>query len=59
MKTVSALILLVAASLSMAVLSYDGKSYPRNPSMPPARKTTAVRGDVIIANTEDSVPLYD
>jgi hypothetical protein len=42
-----------------AVLSFNGESYPRNPSLPPARKTTAVRGEVIIANTEESVPLYD
>lgn len=43
-----------------AVLSFDGNTYPKNPSIPPALKTTAVpRGRVIIANTADSVPLYD
>jgi hypothetical protein len=42
-----------------AVLSFNGKTYPRNPSLPPARKATAVDGKVIIANTEGSVPLYD
>jgi hypothetical protein len=42
-----------------AVLSFHGKSYPSNPSVPPARKSTAVRGKVIIATTQDSVPLYD
>ncbi len=42
-----------------AVLSFNGKSYPGNPSMPPAKKAAAVRGKVIIANTEESVPLYD
>jgi hypothetical protein len=42
-----------------AVLSFNGKSYPGNPSMPPAQKAAVVRGKVIIANTEDSVPLYD
>jgi hypothetical protein len=41
-----------------AVLSFDGKSYPSNPSMPPAQKVTAARGKVIIATTENSVPLY-
>jgi hypothetical protein len=42
-----------------AVLSFNGESYPRNPSVPPARKTSVVRGKVIIANTDGSVPLYD
>lgn len=42
-----------------AVLSFDGKRYPTNPSMPPARKTNTIRGKVIVANTEESVPLYD
>ena len=42
-----------------AVLSFDGKRYPRNPSMRPARKAVAVRGKVIIANTKESLPLYD
>jgi hypothetical protein len=42
-----------------AVLSFNGKNYPRNPSLPPARKAPAVLGNVIIANTEGSVPLYD
>ncbi len=42
-----------------AVLSFNGKSYPSNPSMPPARKATSVRGKVIIATTQDSVLLYD
>jgi hypothetical protein len=42
-----------------AVLSFNGESYPRNPSVPPARKTFSVQGKVIIASTEGSVPLYD
>jgi hypothetical protein len=42
-----------------AVLSFNGESYPRNPSVPPARKISAVQGKVIIASTEGSVPLYD
>jgi hypothetical protein len=42
-----------------AVLSFNGESYPGNPSLPPAQKVTVVQGKVIIANTEGSVPLYD
>lgn len=42
-----------------AVLSFNGKSYPRNPSMPPAQKATATRGRVIIGSTQNSVSLYD
>lgn len=42
-----------------AVLSFDGKGYPSNPSMPPARQVAAARGKVIIATTENSVPLYN
>jgi hypothetical protein len=42
-----------------AVLSFDGGKYPSNPSMPPARKATAVQGKVIMADTKSSVPLYD
>ena len=42
-----------------AVLSFNGKGYPQNPSMPPARKAATIRGKVIIASSEDGVPLYD
>jgi len=42
-----------------AVLSFDGKSYPGNPSVPPARQAAVARGRVIIANLNESVPLYD
>lgn len=42
-----------------AVLSFNGTSYPRNPSMPPARKVSAAEGKVLIATTDNSVPLYD
>ena len=42
-----------------AVLSFNGKSYPSNPSMPPARKATTTGGQVIIATIERSVALYD
>ena len=41
------------------VLSFDGKSYPDNPSMLPARKAIAISGKVIIPTTNGSVPLYD
>lgn len=42
-----------------AVLSFNGKRYPGNPSLPPARKTHLAQGKVIIATTEGSVPLYE
>ena len=42
-----------------AVLSFDGEKYPSNPTVPPARKATAVGGKVIMANTDGGVPLYD
>jgi len=42
-----------------AVLSFNGENYPRNPSLPPARKAAAVQGKVIIANNEGSIFLYN
>jgi hypothetical protein len=42
-----------------AALSFNGESYPGNPSIPPARKAPAIQGKVIIASTQDSVPLYN
>lgn len=42
-----------------AVLSFNGKKYPGNPSVSPARKSAHVRGRVLIAGTEGSVALYD
>jgi hypothetical protein len=42
-----------------AVLSFNGASYPGNPSLPPAREVSGAQGKVIIASTEGSVPLYD
>jgi hypothetical protein len=42
-----------------AVFSFDGEKYPSNPTVPPARKATAVQGKVIMADTKGSVPLYD
>lgn len=42
-----------------AVLSFNGKSYPSNPSLPPARRVSAPQGKVIIATTGNSLPLYE
>lgn len=42
-----------------AVLSFNGKRYPGNPSVSPVRKTDIVLGKVIIANADGSIPLYD
>lgn len=41
-----------------AVLSFDGKKYPSNPTMPPARRVTAFEGKVVMASTDGSVLLY-
>ncbi|QNI31356.1 hypothetical protein H7849_20065 [Alloacidobacterium dinghuense] len=42
-----------------AVLSFNGERYHSNPSLPPARKPTAVQGKIIISSTDESVPLYE
>lgn len=42
-----------------AVLSFDGRRYPENPSLVHARRGRRVRGKVILANTSNSVPLYE
>lgn len=42
-----------------AELSYDGISYPGNPSSPPSRPLKGIKGKVIIANTKNSVALYE
>jgi hypothetical protein len=42
-----------------AVLSFDGKNYPENPSMPPARHVKDIKGREIITTTKNSVPLYE
>jgi hypothetical protein len=42
-----------------AVLSFDGTTYPTNPSLPPARRVTGIEGKEIIAKTETGVPLYE
>jgi len=40
-------------------LSFDGKTYPRNPSTPPARRLTEkVPGEVLVAATDGGKPLY-
>ena len=42
-----------------AVLSFNGKRYPPNPSVRPAtRHRSGAKGNVIIASTDGSVPLY-
>lgn len=43
-----------------AELRFDGKSYPKNPSVPPARRLTGhLEGEVIIPSVQDGKPLYD
>lgn len=42
-----------------AVLSFNGISYPGNPSMPPAHEVAGLQGKEIITSTEHSSPLYD
>jgi len=42
-----------------AELSYDGISYPGNPSSPPSRPLKGIKGKVVIANTKNSVALYE
>jgi hypothetical protein len=42
-----------------AELRFDGKTYPRNPSVPPARPLkTAVAGEVVIESEQNATPLY-
>jgi hypothetical protein len=42
-----------------AVLTFNGRKYPSNPSLPPARKASSIQGKAIITTTQDSVPLYN
>lgn len=43
-----------------AILSFDGKAYPTNPSAPPARRPTGkVEGTTLVSSVADSVPLYE
>jgi hypothetical protein len=40
-----------------AVLSFDGRSYPRNPTVPPAKRAEHARGEVLIDRRDpDSSP---
>lgn len=42
-----------------AVLRFDGTSYPRNPTVPPARQSEGTpAGEVVITSTGDATPLY-
>jgi hypothetical protein len=42
-----------------AELRFDGRSYPRNPSVPPARQLEGnPDGEVLISSTRDATPLY-
>lgn len=42
-----------------AVLSFNGTEYPRNPSLPPARRLAENEGKVMITKTDTGIPLYD
>lgn len=41
-----------------AVLRFDGKSYPRNPTVPPATRANAAVGEVLIPSTQNAKALY-
>jgi hypothetical protein len=42
-----------------AVLSFDGETYPTNPSTPPARRMKGkVRGKIVLPVTSEDKPLY-
>jgi hypothetical protein len=42
-----------------ATLRFDGKTYPKNPSMPPAQRLKGrPKGKVLIASAKDATPLY-
>ncbi len=41
-----------------AALSFDGKTYPRNPSVPPARPLTNATGDLLIGPDDAGQPLH-
>jgi len=43
-----------------AELRFDGKTYPRNPSVPPARPSEGKpAGEIVISSERDARPLYD
>jgi len=42
-----------------AILSFDGKTYPSNPSVPPARRAVEnAAGEVVVPSTGEGTPLY-
>jgi hypothetical protein len=42
-----------------ALLRFNGRSYPSNPSVPPARRLRqGTQGEVIIDSTEEGLPIY-
>ena len=40
-----------------AELAFDGKSYPENPTVPPARRLAEPAGQIVISSLEGSIPL--
>jgi hypothetical protein len=43
----------------VAELRFDGKTYPSNPSIPPARRTDGKKtGEVVVPSVDVTVPLY-
>lgn len=43
-----------------AILPFNGKTYPPNPSVPPARRLTGkVGGKTLLSGSGDTVPLYE
>ena len=43
-----------------AELRFNGKTYPLNPSVPPARRLKGkVMGEIVIHSMQDAKPLYD
>ena len=39
-------------------LRFDGKTYPKNPSVPPARRLEKSTGEIVIPSAENGTPLY-
>jgi len=40
-------------------LRFDGKTYPKNPSVPPARRLKKATGEIVIPSAENGTPLHD
>src|SRR5438128_5047455 len=40
-------------------LRFDGKTYPKNPSVPPARRLEKSTGEIVIPSAENGTPLHD